>query len=113
MPLYEYKCSNCRFRFTVLLRTWDGVPESECPKCGSRDAERVMSTFAYHRSLHDVHEQSGEASLEAGPEFYKDPRNIGRWTEKKFNDMGIDVPSEIREEIDAARDGQLPESLTD
>ncbi len=71
-----------------------------------------MSTFAYHKSVKDIHEESGEPSMESGPDFYKDPRNIGRWTEKKFADMGVDVPPEIKEEIDAARDGQLPDSLT-
>ena len=46
-------------------------------------------------------------------DFYKDPRNIGRWTEKKFKDMGVDMPSELKQEIDAAREGELPESLTE
>lgn len=51
--------------------------------------------------------------MQSTPDFYKDPRNIGRWTEKKFQDMGMDVPTEIQEEINAARDGELPDSLTD
>ena len=51
--------------------------------------------------------------MESGPDFFKDPRNIGRWTEKKFKEVGMEVPPEIREEIDAARDGVLPRSLED
>ncbi len=113
MPIYEYRCHHCKARFTVLLRSWSSTPETRCPRCGGAEAERVVSTFAYHRSVQDIHEASGEPSMQSSPDFYKDPRNIGRWTEKKFRDMGIDVPSEIREEIDAARDGQLPDSLTD
>ena len=46
-----------------------------------------------------------------GPEYYKDPRNIGRWTEKRFKEMGMEMPTEIKEEIQAAREGELPESL--
>jgi hypothetical protein len=72
-----------------------------------------VSTFAYHKSERTVHEESGEPSLTSGPDFYKDPRNIGRWTEKKFRDMGVDMPSELRESIDAARDGELPEALNE
>ncbi len=49
--------------------------------------------------------------MESSPDFYRDPRNIGRWTEKRFGDLGMAVPPEIRQEIDAARDGQLPDSL--
>jgi len=72
-----------------------------------------VSTFAYHKSTKDVHEESGEPSMMSGPDFYKDPRNIGRWTENKFKEMGIDVPPEVQEEIDAAREGELPDSLTE
>ncbi|OGO37168.1 MAG: hypothetical protein A2147_00280 [Chloroflexi bacterium RBG_16_57_8] len=72
-----------------------------------------MSTFAYHKSVKTIHEESGEPSLTSGPDFYRDPRNIGRWTEKKFQDMGMDVPAEVRESIDAAREGELPDSLNE
>ncbi len=113
MPIYEYRCRKCKARFTVLFRSWNSVADTKCPRCGNPTTEKVMSTFAYHRSMRDIHEASGEPSVQSTPDFYKDPRNIGRWTEKKFQDMGMDVPNEIREEINAARDGELPDSLTD
>jgi len=112
MPIYEYRCTRCKSKFSVLVRSWDGPSAAVCPRCGEQRSERVMSTFAYHKSVKDIHDESGEPSMESGPDFYKDPRNIGRWTEKKFADMGMDVPPEIKEEIDSARDGQLPDSLT-
>jgi hypothetical protein len=43
----------------------------------------------------------------------EDPRQIGRWVEKRFQDYGMDVPSETREMIDAARDGELPDPVSD
>lgn len=46
-------------------------------------------------------------------DYYKDPRNIGRWAEKRFKDMGIEMPDEIRQKIQAAREGELPEPLKD
>ena len=46
-----------------------------------------------------------------GSDYYKDPRNIGRWTEKRFKDMGMEMPAEIQQEIQAAREGELPGSL--
>jgi hypothetical protein len=33
--------------------------------------------------------------------------------EKKFQDMGQELPSQIREKIQAAREGELPEPLKD
>jgi hypothetical protein len=70
-----------------------------------------MSTFAYHKSVGSIHEEAGEPSLLSKPDFYKDPRNIGRWTEKRFKEMGLDMPPELKEEIQAAREGELPDSL--
>ena len=46
-----------------------------------------------------------------GLDYYKDPRNIGRWTEKKFQDMGVELPGQIQQQIQAAREGELPGSL--
>lgn len=72
---------------------------------------RTVSTFALHKSINTIHEESGKPTMFPGPDYYKDPRNIGRWTEKKFQDMGMEMPAEIQQKIQAAREGELPESL--
>ena len=113
MPIYEYQCQKCQSHFSTLVRNWKETGPVACPKCGSRETKRTISAFAYHKSVQTIHEESGEPSLHSGEDFYKDPRNIGRWTEKKFEEMGMDMPGEIREEIDAARDGMLPDALTE
>jgi putative FmdB family regulatory protein len=45
MPIYEYRCSRCSevFEQLVLGRSADPV---ECPQCGSRKAEQLVSRFA-------------------------------------------------------------------
>jgi len=58
-----------------------------------------------------IHEQAGEPQMFPSPDYYKDPRNIGRWAEKRFKQMGMDMPAQIQEEIQAARQGELPKSL--
>jgi len=70
-----------------------------------------MSAFAYHKSVEAIHEEAGEPTLLPKPDFYKDPRNVGRWTEKRFKELGLDMPTEIKEEIQATREGELPDSL--
>ena len=47
------------------------------------------------------------------PDYYKDPRNIGRSTEKKFKELGMDMPDSINKQIQAAREGELPDSIKD
>lgn len=51
--------------------------------------------------------------MNAPPEYYKDPRNIGRWAEKRFQDMGMEMPDNVKETIQAAREGELPKPLKD
>jgi len=60
-----------------------------------------------------VWEESGEPTATPSADYYKDPRNIGRWVEKKFQEMGEEIPPQVKEEIQAAREGVLPEPLKD
>ena len=41
-------------------------------------------------------------------EDYANPRQIGRWAERKFDEFGMRMPQEARKMIDAAREGDLP-----
>jgi putative FmdB family regulatory protein len=113
MPIYEFICQNCHRRLSFLIRDISGPIVPKCLSCGSNNLSRVISSFAYHKSLQTVWEESGEPTIHAGDDYYRDPRNIGRWVEKKFQDMGQELPSQIREKIGAAREGVLPEPLKD
>ncbi len=112
MPVYEFFCPACRKKSIFLVRSAASF-QPKCSTCGSTDVERIISTFAYHRSLSTVYEESGKPGGFTNPNYYKDPRNIGRWAEKKFRDMGMEMPSEIQKKIQAAREGELPEPVKD
>ncbi len=45
MPIYEYRCRACAVRFETLARA-SSAPAPACPKCGSADVVRLVSTFA-------------------------------------------------------------------
>ena len=108
MPLYEFLCPKCNTRSSVLVRSMDQPFSAECPACGNTDLERLISTFAYHRSTKTVWEESGQPGMSPGPDYYKDPRNIGRWAEKRVAELGLEMPSQAKEMIQAAREGELP-----
>lgn len=110
MPIYEFHCSSCQQRSSFLVRSQSAIPA--CPSCGSTELERLISAFAYHRSARDIHETSGDPD-QPGPDYYKDPRNIGRWVEKRFQQMGMELPHEVKESIGKAREGVLPEAAKD
>lgn len=113
MPIYEFICQNCHRRMSFLVRDISAPFVPRCSSCGNTNLSRVISGFAYHKSLKTVWEDSGEPTMNPGDDYCRDPRNIGRWAEKKFRDMGQEMPSQIQEQIRAAREGVLPEPLKD
>ncbi len=113
MPIYEFICKNCKGRLSFLVRDLSSAFAPKCSLCGNTDLMRAVSSFACHKSLGTVWEESGEPGVNSDDDFYTDPRNIGRWTEKKFRDMGQEVPPPIQEQIRAAREGALPAPLKD
>ena len=48
MPIYEFKCLGCGHIFELLkLRKDDEKTCMKCPKCGSEDVERVLSSVSF------------------------------------------------------------------
>jgi len=113
MPIYEFMCQDCRRKSSFLVKSTLTSFAPKCSFCGSANLSRTVSSFAYHKSLSTVWEESGEPTMHLSDDYYKDPRNIGRWAEKKFEQMGEEMPSHLKEEIQAAREGVLPEPLKD
>jgi len=45
MPIYEYQCKKCDELFEEFLSTSD-KPPPPCPKCGSEEVQRKLSSFS-------------------------------------------------------------------
>lgn len=45
MPLYEYVCRACGYRFERLRSFSEASVATACPRCGGEDARRLLSTF--------------------------------------------------------------------
>jgi putative FmdB family regulatory protein len=41
MPIFEYRCGDCRNQFELLVLKTSGPPR--CPACGKRNLERLLS----------------------------------------------------------------------
>jgi putative FmdB family regulatory protein len=110
MPLYEFQCQKCKTKSSKLVRRISEPLTVKCPSCGSDDLVRVISKFAYHKSMSTIWEESGDVS-KPGSSYYQDPRNLGRWAESKFKQIGMEVPPDVKETIQAAREGTIPDPL--
>ncbi len=106
MPIYEFTCKACGRLTSVFLKSMDAEVRAACSHCGSKKLARALSRFAYHKSEQRVLEEYG--SEPRGIDDYKDPRQIGRWVERKFDEYGMELPDKAREMIDAAREGEMP-----
>ncbi|RLA82476.1 MAG: zinc ribbon domain-containing protein [Deltaproteobacteria bacterium] len=45
MPLYEYLCKTCGYTFEVLQLKKEDEREVECPRCKSKDTQKLISGF--------------------------------------------------------------------
>jgi len=106
MPIYEYKCADCSRLTSVFTKSMDAEVKATCQHCGGKKLARALSKFAYHKSTQRVLEEYGAEPRSL--EDYKDPRQIGRWAERKFDEYGMEMPQQAREMINAAREGELP-----
>jgi len=47
MPIFEFKCSKCEEFFEVIVMGSDEDTSVGCPKCKSKEFQRVVSTINY------------------------------------------------------------------
>ena len=62
MPLFEYICNKCHFRFDKMVPRWDA--RVECPKCQGA-VTKLMSSFAVHGS----HKSAAAGIPDTGPKM--------------------------------------------
>jgi putative FmdB family regulatory protein len=100
VPIYEFRCEECGRTSSVFVRSASAKLEPACEHCGSTRLQRLMSKVARLKTESDVLDEYGDGR---GPEGIRDPRQIGRWVEKRFEEYGVEVPAETRDAISRAR----------
>lgn len=115
MPIYEYRCEDCKKDSSILVRSPKTAKAPICEHCGSSKLGRKISAVARKRSTADVVDEYGipDPSIGARDPRHaaRDPRQLGHWVEERFKQFGVDVPESSRKLIDAARDGVIPPEL--
>jgi putative FmdB family regulatory protein len=111
MPIYDFTCDSCGRTSSFITRSISAALEPVCRSCGSTHLQRVVSSFAVRKTIRQTHDEFGPTPTFPGDDFYQDSRNIGRNVEDTFQQHGMDMPGEVRDAIDSARDGNLPSGL--
>jgi putative FmdB family regulatory protein len=111
MPIYEYRCLDCRRRVSLFFRSFSAIPEQPaCPRCRGTNLARLMSRVAVMRSeesrMDDLADPSGLADLDE-----EDPKSMARWMRKMSAETGEEMPQEFDEVMDRLESGQKPEEI--
>jgi putative FmdB family regulatory protein len=109
MPIYEYRCNQCRKKVSILtLRASEKVDE-RCEHCGSTRLTRLLSRFATARSEESRLDSLADPSNLAGLDE-NDPRSMARWMRKMGKEMGDEFGgAEFDEMVDEMESGQAPD----
>ena len=51
MPIYEYRCEDCREKTAKLVRGFDAPDSIPCRGCQGENTHRIVSSVAFHKSL--------------------------------------------------------------
>jgi len=112
VPIYEYRCHDCRRRVSIFWRTFSdaegGAPA--CPRCGGTKLTRLVSRVRVVRS--EESRLEGMADFDDLPDFDEgDPRSMGRWMRKMSAEMGEDLGPEFDEVVGRLEAGEDPEEI--
>ena len=109
MPVYEYRCPQCRRRTSVLFLTFAEVQAPECPRC-RRAMDKQVSLFATVKSeearADELSDPAGFGGLDED-----DPRSVARWARRMGKELGEDLGPEFDEMVDAVERGEEPDGL--
>jgi putative FmdB family regulatory protein len=101
MPIYEYRCRDCRRKSTFVTLSVGAAFTLVCQHCGSAAMDRLVSRVAIGRSEESRMESLADPSALAGLDE-NNPKSMARWMKKMGREMGEDAGEDFEQNIDQA-----------
>jgi putative FmdB family regulatory protein len=107
MPIYEYRCANCKRRVSLFYQTFSAAERAtpECPRCHSAELSRLVSRVFQLKGedarMDDLADPSAMGDLDEN-----DPRSVARWARKLGREMGEDLGDDWSEMVDRLEAGE-------
>jgi putative FmdB family regulatory protein len=91
VPIYEYRCSACQAKFSLLIGMIAAPDDEVCPKCSSKDIARLVSKFRRGRTEDDrVDELADRMETMGEPESASEMRDfvkeMGKASDDEYGD---------------------------
>lgn len=110
MPNYEYRCLNCKRRFTLFFTYAEyGQKPVVCPHCQSDHVQRKIGRIRMARSDESRMQTMADPGNLDGLD--EDPRALGRMMRSMSKEVGEDMPPEFDEVVGRLEKGQSPEDI--
>ena len=112
MPIYEYRCSDCKKKVSVFFRSLSVVNHNaaRCPICGGKNLTRLVSRVRALRSEESRLDSLADESALSGLDE-NDPKSMGRWMRKMAAESGEGMPPEFDEVVGRLESGEDPENI--
>jgi putative FmdB family regulatory protein len=110
MPTYDYRCLNCKKRFSIFLSYSEyGTKTVACSHCQSENVQRRIGRVRVARSNDSRMENLADPANLAGLE--DDPRALGRMMRDMSREVGEEMPAEFDEVVNRLEKGQTPDDI--
>jgi len=111
VPIYEFRCNHCHAKLSIFVRSISSPLTPKCNACGSEELTRLISRVAIKKSASTIEEELGPPRQTGDLDYYKDPRNIGRWAKKRAQELGADLGPKFDEMVERAQSGEIGKKL--
>jgi putative FmdB family regulatory protein len=112
MPLYEYRCRDCKKRSTILVLSLANQAPAACSHCTSARVERILSRFASPKSEEARLEALTDPSNLAGLDE-NDPQSMARFMKTMGKELGEDLGDDLSEAMESDETGSIEQANTD
>ena len=114
MPIYEYRCADCKKKVSVFFRSFSAVDQGQarCPIChGSRLTKLVSKVRVIRGASASSGGEDGFDDSMLDDLNENDPRSLGRMMRRMADETGEDMGPEFGEVVGRLEKGEDPESI--
>lgn len=115
MPIYEYRCPNCKKKVSIFFRSLSNVDHASarCPYCGGGGLARLMSRVRVIRGSSKSTDSDGDDSADDMLDGLdeNDPRSMGRLMRQMAAESGEEMPPEFDDVVGRLEKGESPEDI--
>ncbi len=113
MPIYEYRCADCKKKVSVFFRSFSAVDQKQarCPICHGTHLTRLVSKVRVIRGASSAGSEDGFDDSALDDLNENDPRSLGRMMRRMADETGEDMGSEFGEVVSRLEKGEDPESI--